>query len=71
MLFVRRSLQRYLTLLILAIVTGVSLLLLAMRSGYSQDLAPSDRIVIGMSAAFKGSAQGLGTELYRGSMAYV
>jgi ABC-type branched-subunit amino acid transport system substrate-binding protein len=30
-----------------------------------------DEIVIGMSAAFKGPAQGLGIELYRGSMAYI
>jgi branched-chain amino acid transport system substrate-binding protein len=71
MLSLRRSLQQYSTLLILAIVTAVSLFLLAMRSGYSQDLSPPDRIVIGMSAAFKGSAEGLGTELYRGSMAYL
>src|SRR5262245_55306021 len=36
-------------------------------------LAPPARaadLVIGMSAAFKGPSRGLGTELYRGSMAY-
>ena len=31
----------------------------------------SDEILIGMSAAFEGAAQGLGIELYRGSMAYI
>ncbi|MGB0387952.1 MAG: ABC transporter substrate-binding protein [Ardenticatenaceae bacterium] len=30
-----------------------------------------DEILIGMSAAFEGAAQGLGIELYRGSMAYI
>ena len=29
-----------------------------------------DRIVLGVSAAFRGPSRGLGTELYRGSMAY-
>jgi len=31
----------------------------------------AEEIVIGMSAAFKGPTGGLGTELYRGSMAYI
>jgi ABC-type branched-subunit amino acid transport system substrate-binding protein len=30
-----------------------------------------DEIVVGMSAAFSGSSQGLGIELYRGTMAYI
>lgn len=33
--------------------------------------ATSKDIVVGMSAAFKGATGGLGTELYRGSMAYL
>ncbi|MBI3409576.1 MAG: ABC transporter substrate-binding protein [Planctomycetes bacterium] len=32
--------------------------------------APADDLVIGMSAAFKGPSRALGTELYRGAMAY-
>lgn len=35
------------------------------------DVSMADDIVIGMSATFKGSSQGLGFELYRGSMAYL
>ncbi len=41
----------------------------------AQDIAKSgisnDKIIIGMSAAFEGTSQGLGIELYRGSMAYI
>jgi len=32
--------------------------------------SPSNEIRIGMSAAFRGTAAGLGTELYRGASAY-
>src|ERR1700736_594958 len=43
---------------------GLVLLMLSPGSGRAED------IVIGMSAAFKGSSRGLGIELYRGAKAY-
>lgn len=38
--------------------------------GGLRDWARDDEIVLGVSAAFSGPSRGLGTELYRGSMAY-
>lgn len=39
--------------------------------GLGSEGVTDDEILIGMSAAFKGASRGLGTELYRGSMAYL
>jgi len=36
-----------------------------------EQIQDSNKIVLGMSAAFKGESQGLGIELYRGSLAYI
>ncbi|MGD2180405.1 ABC transporter substrate-binding protein [Lusitaniella coriacea] len=59
-----------LTLLFILTLDPLSISSVA-RSGFLRDRAQNnDRIVIGMSAAFQGSSQGLGIELYRGSTAY-
>jgi ABC-type branched-subunit amino acid transport system substrate-binding protein len=49
------------------LIPFITVLLFFSHSGKSR----ADDIVIGMSAAFTGATGGLGTELYRGSMAYI
>src|SRR5260221_12222133 len=54
--------MRFDRVLILAASLGAGLLL--------PTRAAAEELVLGTSAAFKGPSRGLGTELYRGAMAY-
>lgn len=73
-LWIFASIQENLKICFLFFLPILLMILLNLNSNYSQATEQSEtgnKIVLGMSAAFKGSSKGLGIELYRGSLAYL
>ena len=73
-LWIFASIKENLKICFLFFLPILLIILLNLNLTYSQATEQSEagnKIVLGMSAAFKGASKGLGIELYRGSLAYL